>query len=822
MASPLHRCGATLLLALVAGGVLACGSPDAGEHRERAQRQRERGDLAAALIELKTALAKDVDNAQTNFEIAEVLVQMGEPGKAIFYYEETRRLDPTRTDAALAQARIVLRRDPEWAYRLVDEVVDRTPGDVDAQLLLVEIALRQQEVDAALRAARAAAELDPGRPEAHGALARAHMAEIRSAGPKEADPALFTTAMAELDRAVSLQSEEERWRPLALRADLLAMWPGREEETSGAMRAALEAAAASGRPGPALLVASGALRYSRASGDMGLRREALERLVVADPRRQLAWEELAHMEQEAGGSADAVYQRFLEARSESADPYVAYARFLVRAGRTPEAVELLEEASARVEKPDAVLGALFQFLLGAKRREDAERVGERLRAEHPDSPVTAAASAQLLLKDGRVEEAVARLETLVGTHESAPAQHLLAVARLRLRELPAAREAANRAIELDPGLAVARSLRARLSASAGDYKAAADDLRFIALRTRRLEPHERVLLARCLYETGSPSEGRRILLGLVEAEPPFPPAVVEYARREAKADPDRIERLVASLEASGSEDPSVALLFATRDLDRGEAGSALERLDAVPDGGQVPPALLALRARLRAGAGRQQEARADARLAFAEAPGRPEVVSLLVTLYGADGRIGEALTLLDAADRDDALSLESRALLARVHLQDGDPQRGRAILEEVVETDAPLPLARNDLAYLLVREGRDLDRALALASEAVRHRPDDPVLLDTLGCVYLKQNLAKVAAAHFQSAVDQAEARGEPRALFFYHQGLAFLDLGRNRSASEALARALAIEPDFPEAEHARRAREAALAGRKPDAAAPL
>jgi tetratricopeptide (TPR) repeat protein len=822
MASPLHCGCAPFLLTLVAWGVLACSSPEAGEHRERADRYRESGDLKAALIEFKTALAKDVHNAQTNFEIAEVLVEMGEPGKAIFYYEETRRLDPTRNDAALAQARIVLRRDPEWAYRLVDEAVDRTPGDIDAQLLLVQIALRQQDLDAGLRAARTAAEFDPDRPEAHSALARVHIAEIRSAGPGEADPALFETAISALDRAVSLQSEEERWQPLALRADLLAMWPGHEEETSGAFRAALDAAGASGKPGPVVGVARGALRYSLARGDMGLRREALERLVVADPRQRLAWEELAHMEREAGGSGEAAYQRFLEARPESADPYIAYASFLVRAGRTEEAVELLEKSSGRVEQPDVVLGALLQFLLGAERREDAERVDKRLRAEHPDSPITAVASAQLLLEDGRVEEAATQLETVVGTHESAVAHHLLAVAHMRSRKLPAARAAVNRAIELDPSMAAARFLRARMSASSGDYKEALDDLRFIARRLRRLEPRDRVLLARCLYETGNSSEGRQILLSLVEGEQPFPPAVVEYSRREAKTDPDRIERLVASFERSRSDDPSVALLFARRDLAQGDTGSALERLDAVPDGGQVPPPLLTLRARLRARAGRHREARADARLAFAEAPGRPEVATLLVMLYGADGRIEEALTLLDAADRDDALSLESRGLLARVHLQDGDPQRGRAILEEVVESDAPLPLARNELAYLLAQEGRDLHRALALASEAVRHHPDDPLLLDTLGSVLLKQNLAEAAARHFQSAVDQAEARGESRAAYFYHLGLAFSGMGRNRSAAEAFARALEIEPDFPKAEHARRARKAALAGRKPDVAAPL
>ena len=97
--------------------------------------------------------------------------------------------------------------------------------------------------------------------------------------------------------------------------------------------------------------------------------------------------------------------------------------------------------------------------------------------------------------------------------------------------------------------------------------------------------------------------------------------------------------------------------------------------------------------------------------------------------------------------------------------------------------------------------------------------PDDPEVLDTLGYVQLRQGYADLAGPKFRAAIRAAETAGAPpRAIYHYHLGLALRLSLRNRSAAKAFEQVLALDPDFPEAERARRERAAALKGEPPSA----
>jgi tetratricopeptide (TPR) repeat protein len=123
--------------------------------------------------------------------------------------------------------------------------------------------------------------------------------------------------------------------------------------------------------------------------------------------------------------------------------------------------------------------------------------------------------------------------------------------------------------------------------------------------------------------------------------------------------------------------------------------------------------------------------------------------------------------------------------------------------------------AKNDLAFPAGEAGRSRPRA-RLAQQAYQALPDDPEVIDTLGYVFLLRRLSEVAAAHFRKAIELAEARGVPSATHYCHLGLALRLDRQNRSAAEAFDRCLSLDPDFSDAEKARRERDAALAGAPP------
>jgi tetratricopeptide (TPR) repeat protein len=166
----------------------------------------------------------------------------------------------------------------------------------------------------------------------------------------------------------------------------------------------------------------------------------------------------------------------------------------------------------------------------------------------------------------------------VGTHESSEADRLLAQAELRSGNLDAAAAAIDRALELAPVSVEAHRLRARIRYEAGQFADALEGFQTVA-RLVRLSLEERLLVARCLYETGDPAAGRRLLETLAASDPPYVPAALELARREAKADPEAAERALAQAEAAAPRAPAVLHQRTLHDLRAGDAARALARLD---------------------------------------------------------------------------------------------------------------------------------------------------------------------------------------------------------------------------------------------------
>ncbi|HUI40639.1 MAG TPA: tetratricopeptide repeat protein, partial [Terriglobia bacterium] len=101
------------------------------------------------------------------------------------------------------------------------------------------------------------------------------------------------------------------------------------------------------------------------------------------------------------------------------------------------------------------------------------------------------------------------------------------------------------------------------------------------------------------------------------------------------------------------------------------------------------------------------------------------------------------------------------------------------------------PPAANNLAYLMLQHGLDLDVALSLAESARRGMPDSPQAGDTLGWAYYHKGIYGSARTQLEDAV-----RLEPgKADYHYHLGLTYVKLGDKAKGRAELERALQIDP---------------------------
>ncbi len=134
--------------------------------------------------------------------------------------------------------------------------------------------------------------------------------------------------------------------------------------------------------------------------------------------------------------------------------------------------------------------------------------------------------------------------------------------------------------------------------------------------------------------------------------------------------------------------------------------------------------------------------------------------------------------------------------LARMYASGKEYAKAIGVYERALSKRPDFWQGANDLAALLSDYGRkeDLGRAMELAQRALKRRPDEPVVLDTVGWVHYRQGDPKRALDYLRTA--QARLPGNPE--INYHYGMALAATGKKDEAREYLEKAASAEGDFP------------------------
>jgi tetratricopeptide (TPR) repeat protein len=122
--------------------------------------------------------------------------------------------------------------------------------------------------------------------------------------------------------------------------------------------------------------------------------------------------------------------------------------------------------------------------------------------------------------------------------------------------------------------------------------------------------------------------------------------------------------------------------------------------------------------------------------------------------------------------------------------------------QKVLEIQSDNPLASNNLAYVMLQQGGNVDVAFAMAQTARRQLPDNANAADTLGWAFYHKHVYTSATDLFKEAVKKQP----DNALFNYHLGLAYAKSGKAALARQQLDRVVKIKPNSPEVEELRRA----------------
>ena len=140
-------------------------------------------------------------------------------------------------------------------------------------------------------------------------------------------------------------------------------------------------------------------------------------------------------------------------------------------------------------------------------------------------------------------------------------------------------------------------------------------------------------------------------------------------------------------------------------------------------------------------------------------------------------------------------------LMGELYERKQDWNNAKDAYQKALEIKPENPLASNNLAYVMLQSGGNVDMALSLARTARRGMPDSPTAADTLGWVFYQKGAYQSAVDLFQEALKLGEKNKNPdEATVHYHLGLAYEKTGNNNLARQQLERVLKIDPNYSEA----------------------
>ncbi|MCB0218040.1 MAG: tetratricopeptide repeat protein [Chloroflexi bacterium] len=788
-------------------------APRDARYRElQARLSRELGRHDEAIAALEEGIAVDPGQARLHYELGCAFEGQGWLQEARGAFARAVEAEPQAPRYLRALARHLAQDDLEAAIRALRVAAQADPEDADTAFQLGRLLGRAGDDEAARRAFKRALELEPEEPDYHRALGQClarigrpdaveHLRRSVALAPKSAEAQVAlgewyvaagrqAAALVHYVRAIELEPE---------RADLRLMQGALELALGRPADAPADAPDAAVGPLAALPAADVNATTDEADADLdlqdlGLALERGRQLTDDGWTIDLAAPALAPPLAISDAERHRLVQR-LElglaeaAPQEEAEIALVLARLQGRGGDPGRALAAAERAADRDGAPATLLALGWARLLCGEASAALEALGmaAALGEAGPELGLLEGHAHARLGDAGRAAEAFGRAAALA-PQAATPRLRLAEVERER--DDPAAALAAYRAayaIEATPALAAAIG---HAAAAAGAAEEARDLLEAAALRWQR-SGEVLVALAGARRAAGDIEAAIQALDQALAAEPERAEWQAELGR--ALWDAGRLEQARERFQRAAELEPSQrAHRFDAAELDlalgdRARARASLEAARSAWPGSARAALLLA---RLSLDEGQAQAACEILAQAVDHAPQRADLHFWLGQAARAAGDPGAAQRHLEQAVQIDDRFAQAYLALGDAYLDAGATDDAVQAYEQALVGEPGLSEARLRLARACALAGLH-ERAAQQLDAAVAQAPSDPEPWRVMGQAWLEAEQADRAVAAFAAAIERAP---EDAALHL-EAGKAYRQMRDYESASRRFRRALHLAP---------------------------
>ncbi len=159
----------------------------------------------------------------------------------------------------------------------------------------------------------------------------------------------------------------------------------------------------------------------------------------------------------------------------------------------------------------------------------------------------------------------------------------------------------------------------------------------------------------------------------------------------------------------------------------------------------------------------------------------------LARLYSSNGETGKAIARYKEIVENNPEHVQALMALAALYEAEKQDAEAARYYEQILSFTGDFPPAANNLAWMLLEQGKDPKRALELARTAQEQLPDNASVEDTFGMALLANGSNAEALHHLFNAVK----RDEKNPVLRYHLGLAYYFNNNTEKGKELVADAL-------------------------------
>jgi cellulose synthase operon protein C len=703
-----------------------------------------------AIIEYANAVKIEPGDANAHYLLAQAYMKAQVWNGAFVELTRTVEIQPGLVPAQLDLGNLYLAgRKTAEARQKAKLILDKDPKNAGAYALLANVEAAENRFDEALSQMQKAIDTAPDNPQYYLNLAVLQVNKKDLAG-----------AEATAKKSLQIKSTEDGHQFLGGLYAQQQRWPDAEQEFKAAVAAAPDSMAA---------------------------RVHLANLYVAEQKN------------------DAAEQTMIDAKKtlgKDAQSYMVLADYYLGRGQTDKGLAELASVSQDHPKDLPIKKRYAEVLLLTNHDADAQKITDAILKNNPKDLEGIIFRSALQLKRGNSSDAVQGLQLAVKTDTTNAFAHFLLGQAYRAngeneRAMPELKEA----VRLNPRLILAQRAIADLAIARNDVDgltAAAEAMikalpyapdgylnRAVAEMSRNELDKAEADIQKAIQVAPKDPLGytRLAILKIRQKKLPDAQKYFEQALSVAPGNSDALRNYVDLLLSQKQTDKAMALVRA--------------QVEKSPNTAATYVTLGIMQAQAKDYAGAQTSLHKAIELD----QNSMEAFGILGQVQVAAGSVDDAVKSWEVWMQKNPKDVRPYIMLSGLEQQRNNWQRAQQLLQKAMEIHPDSAVAANNLAYLMLEHGGNVDVALSLAQTARRQAPDSPNIADTLGVAYFKKGVYSSSIDLFEEA-----AKKQPdNASVQYHLGFAYEKASKSAQAREHLEKALKLDPKSSDAGEAKK-----------------